>query len=65
MPASRVICPLIGLITIVTLLQTPRISTHEPQSTRQLFYLMDADGDGTLDWEELRSSKERSTAFVP
>ena len=30
---SRVISPLIGVITIVTLLTTPRITTHEPAST--------------------------------
>ena len=31
---SRVISPLIGVITIVTLLITPLITTHEPPSTR-------------------------------
>ena len=30
---SRVTSPLIGLITIVTLLITPLITTHEPPST--------------------------------
>ena len=29
---SRVISPLIGLITIVTLLITPLVTTHEPPS---------------------------------
>ena len=36
---SRVLSPLIGLITIVTLLITPRITTHEPRSWPGLWEL--------------------------